>query len=139
MENNLTSNQVLEDAENQIREACEVLQREATRLRQQKAIDAMSEKIEHFHLSSIVNLHVGGRRFTTSLQTLTKDPDSMLAAMFSGKLEVTPLEDGAFFIDRDGKHFRFILNYICTGKLTLPKGDKDRRTYGRSFIRSKGF
>ena len=44
MENNLTSNQVLEDAENQIREACEVLQREATRLRQQKAIDAMSEK-----------------------------------------------------------------------------------------------
>ena len=30
MENNLTSNQVLEDAENQIREACEVLQREAT-------------------------------------------------------------------------------------------------------------
>ena len=65
-------------------------------------VDAMSEKIEHFHLSSIVNLHVGGRRFTTSLQTLTKDPDSMLAAMFSGKLEVTPLEDGAFFIDRDG-------------------------------------
>ena len=141
MENNLTGNQVLEDAENQIREACEVLQREATRLRQQKAIPSRRHvgKIEHFHLSSIVNLHVGGRRFTTSLQTLTKDPDSMLAAMFSGKLEVTPLEDGAFFIDRDGKHFRFILNYICTGKLTLPKGDKDRRTYGRSFIRSKGF
>ena len=32
MENNLTSNQVLEDAENQIREACEIFQREATRL-----------------------------------------------------------------------------------------------------------
>ena len=124
MENNLTSNQVLEDAENQIREACEVLQREATRLRQQKAIPSRRHvgKIEHFHLSSIVNLHVGGRRFTTSLQTLTKDPDSMLAAMFSGKFEVKPLEDGAFFIDRDGKHFRFILNYLRTGKLTLPKG-----------------
>ena len=49
MENNLTSNHVLEDAENQIREACEVLQREATRLRQQKGIDAISEKVEHFH------------------------------------------------------------------------------------------
>ena len=139
MENNLTSNHVLEDAENQIREACEVLQREATRLRQQKAIDAMSEKIEHFHLSSIVNLHVGGRRFTTSLQTLTKDPDSMLAAMFSGRFEVKPLEDGAFFIDRDGKHFRFILNYLRTGELTLPKGDGDRRTCGWSFTRTKGF
>ena len=139
MENNLTSNHVLEDAENQIREACEVLQREATRLCQLKAIDAMSKKIEHFHLSSIVNLNVGGRRFTSSLQTLTKEPDSMLAAMFSRKFEVKPSDDGAFFIDWDGKHFRFKLNYLCTGKLTLPKGDKDRRTYGRSFIRSKGF
>ena len=55
-------------------------------------------------------------------QTLTKDPDSMLAAMFSRKFEVKPLEDGAFFIDRDGKHFRFIHNYLRTGKLTLPKG-----------------
>ena len=100
MENNSTGNQVLEDTDNQIRETCKVLQREATSLRHEqnsKAIDAMSKKVEHFHLSSIVNLNAGGRRFTTSLQTLTKDSDSMLASMFSGKLEVTPLEDGAFF------------------------------------------
>ena len=125
MENNSTGNQVLEDTDNQIRETCKVLQRQATSLRHEqnsKAIDAMSKKVEHFHLSSIVNLNVGGRRFTTSLQTLTKDPDSMLAAMFSRKFEVKPLEDGAFFIDRDGKHFRFIHNYLRTGKLTLPKG-----------------
>ena len=68
-----------------------------------------------------VNLNVGGRRFTTSLQTLTKDPNSMLAAMFSGKFELKPFEDGAFFIDRDGTHFRYILNYLRTGKLALPK------------------
>ena len=90
----------------------------------------MSEKVEHFHLSPIVNLNVVGRCFTTSLQTLTKDPDSMLTAMFSGKFEVKPSEDGAFFIDRDGKHFRFILNYLRTGELTLPKGEGDRRTCG---------
>ena len=82
----------------------------------------MSKKVQHFHLSSIVNLNVGGRRFTTSLQTLTKDPDSMLASMFSGRSVVKPLEDGAFFIDEDGKYFRFILNYLRTGKLPLPKG-----------------
>ena len=52
---------------------------------------------------------------------LTKDPDSTLAAMFSEKFEVKPSEDGAFFIDWDGKHFRFILNYSRTGKSTLPK------------------
>ena len=46
----------------------------------------------------------------------------MLAAMFSGKFEVKPSEDGAFFIDRDGKHFRFILNYLRDGKLIVPEG-----------------
>jgi len=45
------------------------------------------------------------------VQTLTKDPNSMLAAMFSGKFDMKPSEDGSFFIDRDGTHFRFILNY----------------------------
>ena len=71
---------------------------------------------------SIVKLNVGGHYFTTSLQTLTKDPNSMLAAMFSGKFEMEPRGDGAFFIDRDGTHFRFILNFLRTGKLTLPDG-----------------
>ena len=46
----------------------------------------------------------------------------MLAAMFSGKFDTKPSEDGSFFIDRDGTHFRFILNYLRTGKLTLPEG-----------------
>ena len=118
-----SNNQVFKDAENQIKEVCEVLQREATRLRQeQEAIDAMSKKIDYVHLTSTINLNIGGRRFTTSLQTLTKDPDSMLAAMFSGKFEVKPSEDGAFFIDRDGKRFRFILNYLRDGELIVPEG-----------------
>ena len=69
-----------------------------------------------------VNLNIGGQHFTTSIQTLTKDPDSMLAAMFSGRFELKPCEDGAFFIDRDGTHFRYILNYLRTGKLNLPEG-----------------
>lgn len=68
-----------------------------------------------------VKLNVGGHHYTTSVQTLTKDPDSMLAAMFSGRFELKPFEDGAFFIDRDGTHFRYILNYLRTGKLNLPK------------------
>ena len=58
----------------------------------------------------------------TSLQTLRKDPNSMLAAMFSGKFDTKPSEDGSFFIDRDGKHFRFILNYLRDGELILPEG-----------------
>ena len=73
-------------------------------------------------ISSIVKLNVGGIHFTTSLQTLTRDPNSMLAAMFSGRHEVETTEDGSFFIDRDGTYFRFILNYLRNGELILPEG-----------------
>ena len=72
-------------------------------------------------MSKKINLNVGGHHFTTSVQTLTKDSNSMLAAMFSGRFELKPCEDGAFFIDRDGTPFRYILNYLRTGKLTLPE------------------
>ena len=72
--------------------------------------------------SSIIKLNVGGHYFTTSLQTLTKDPNSLLGTMFSGKYKTRAGEDGAVFIDRDGTHFRFILNFLRTGKLTLPEG-----------------
>ena len=83
----------------------------------------MSKKLDQVHFSSIVKLDVGGQHFTTTVQTLTKIPcNSMLAAMFSGKFEMQPSEDGSFFIDRDGTHFRFILNFLRTGKLTLPEG-----------------
>ena len=119
----VSRSQGLDDADYYIKEAFEILQREATSLRQEKeAFNTMSKKFEHVHFSSTVNLNVGGHCFKTSVQTLTKDPNTMLAAMFSGKFEMKPCEDGAFFIDRDGTHFRFILNYLRTGKLTLPEG-----------------
>ena len=46
----------------------------------------------------------------------------MLAAMFSGRYEIERCKDGAFFINRDGTHFRFILNYLRNGELILPDG-----------------
>ena len=112
--------QDLVDAEN---ETCEILRRKANRVRQQQeSIDAMSKKFDQVHFSSIIKLNVGGQHFTTSVQTQRKDPNSMLAAMFSGKFDTKPSEDGSFFIDRDGTHFRFILNYLRDGELILPEG-----------------
>ena len=40
--------------------------------------------------------------------------------MFSGRFETKLGDDGAYFIDRDGTHFRYILNYLRTGRLLLP-------------------
>lgn len=69
----------------------------------------------------IVRLSVGGVHFETSIDTLCRgDPDSMLSAMFSGRHNVTKDEDGRYFIDRDGTHFRYILNYLRDGNTYLP-------------------
>ena len=115
--------QALIHAAKQIKGACELFQREADRLSEEpESIDAMSKKLDQVHFSATVKLNLGGQHFTTSVQTLTKDPNSMLAAMFSGRFDMKPSEDGSFFIDRDGTHFRFILNFLRTGKLTLPEG-----------------
>ena len=48
----------------------------------------------------IIKLNVGGVLFSTSRSTLQKDPDSMLAAMFSGRFKPMQDADGCFFIDR---------------------------------------
>ena len=61
---------------------------------------------------SLVNLNVGGSKFSTTLTTLTRLPDTMLGAMFSGRHKLITDEAGYYFIDRDGTHFRHILNYL---------------------------
>ena len=43
-----------------------------------------------------VKLNVGGRLFTTSIDTLTKQ-DNMLRAMFSGRIDVMTDADGMVF------------------------------------------
>ncbi|CAM1320413.1 KCTD15 (predicted) [Pycnogonum litorale] len=67
-----------------------------------------------------VHIDVGGVIYTSSLETLTKDPDSRLAQMFSGGIPIVldSLKQH-YFIDRDGKSFRHILNYLRTNKLTI--------------------
>eukprot|EP01084_Bolivina_argentea_P261257 441424_1 len=67
----------------------------------------------------IVILNVGGTKYTTTIQTLT-GYNSMLKARFSSKYAMKPSQDGSHFIDRDGKLFKYILEYFRTGQLLLP-------------------
>lgn len=71
------------------------------------------KKVYNFQ-SNKVKLDVGGHVFSTSLTTLRRDPESMLAVMFSGRHELVE-EDGTFFLDRDGTYFRHILNFLRDG------------------------
>jgi uracil-DNA glycosylase len=43
----------------------------------------------------------------------------MLAAMFSGRHHIERDEKGRYFIDRDGKLFNYILNYLRNKELIL--------------------
>ncbi|KAI9487473.1 MAG: BTB/POZ protein [Benjaminiella poitrasii] len=68
-----------------------------------------------------VKLNVGGQLFETSLSTLRKDPNSILATMFGEDGgTITPDADNSYFIDRDGTYFRLILNYLRD--LKIPSG-----------------
>eukprot|EP01112_Ceratiomyxa_fruticulosa_P013081 TRINITY_DN3659_c0_g1_i1.p1 TRINITY_DN3659_c0_g1~~TRINITY_DN3659_c0_g1_i1.p1 ORF type:complete len:208 (+),score=49.35 TRINITY_DN3659_c0_g1_i1:98-721(+) len=76
----------------------------------------------------IINLNIGGMLYTTTLSTLQKDTKSMLYAMFGGDYNLShpPLppgktdNTGATFIDRDGKHFSYILNFLRDEEVDLP-------------------
>ncbi|XP_068760882.1 uncharacterized protein [Montipora capricornis] len=105
-----------------IKEVFEILKRETLRVRTEKeAFETVAKKLEHVHFSKTLKLNIGGQFFTTSLETMKKDPGSMLHAMFSGRFDTKPSEDGSYFIDRDGTHFRYILNYLRSGKLVVPE------------------
>lgn len=75
-----------------------------------------------------VKLNIGGVKFETTLTTLCeRNPDNMLAAMFSGRHDVELDEEKFAFIDRDGTHFNEILNFLRTGNAEWPSLSKARK------------
>ncbi|XP_014669531.1 PREDICTED: BTB/POZ domain-containing protein KCTD7-like [Priapulus caudatus] len=93
-----------------------------------------SDDLNKQKLPSVVDLNVGGKLYTTRLCTLRRYPDSLLAAMFSGKYRLDHDEAYRIFIDRDGAYFQYILNWLRDDELP-PVGVadavlKEARFYG---------
>ena len=89
----------MSEAQTLMSEARELLKKDLDNVRQEKSAFQR-------HFAATVKLNVGGKIYKTSLDTLRKDPNSMLCAMFSGRHELKASEeDGAYFIDRNGKLF----------------------------------
>ena len=69
---------------------------------------------------SCVRLNVGGEIFTTSRETLTHNRESLFPLILDGRIPCAKDGQGNYFIDRDGSHFRHILNFLCNEYLMLP-------------------
>ncbi|XP_058485913.1 BTB/POZ domain-containing protein KCTD3 isoform X1 [Solea solea] len=70
-------------------------------------------------MAEIIQLNVGGTRFSTSRQTLMWIPDSFFSSLLSGRISTLRDETGAIFIDRDPTAFAPILNFLRTKELDM--------------------
>ena len=74
------SDGAFEELHKHINDVHNILKRETNKLRKEKeAFDEMARKLEHVHFSKMLKLNVGGHMFTTSLETMTKDPGNLTA------------------------------------------------------------
>mmetsp|Transcript_1542 Transcript_1542/g.4004 ORF Transcript_1542/g.4004 Transcript_1542/m.4004 type:complete len:221 (-) Transcript_1542:161-823(-) len=71
----------------------------------------------HTFTKSKIKLDIGGHRCTTAPSTLLSAKESFLAAMLSGRYELyAEPSDGSYFIDRDGRQFRNVINFLRGGE-----------------------
>ena len=72
--------------------------------------------------TGIVKLNVGGKRFLTRYATLTKNgsQENFFIPLLSGRFPVEYDEKGYIFIDRNGKYFEAILDFLRSGELHCP-------------------
>lgn len=72
--------------------------------------------------SQILKLNIGGYRYSTTIQTLTTlEPECLFSSMFKGRIPCSIDENGHYFIDRNGKNFGYILDWLRDGPQSLPK------------------
>ena len=105
----------LEEQEKEMRERLEeeIKEMKTTLAEEKQEWEEEKERVKKTKtFEKIVTLNVGGSRYTTTLSTLTKYPDSMLGAMFSGRHALVQQEDGSYFIDVDGEPFKYVLSYL---------------------------
>ena len=84
--------------------------------------EVILSEVANFDKEPRVKLNVGGITYETYESVLSRDPDSMLAALCR---DDSPLKDeqkdteGVVFIDRSGNLFRHILNFLRDGVLPI--------------------
>lgn len=87
--------------------------------------------------SEVLNLNIGGTaQIMVTQKVLTSVPNSQLAKMFSGMHEVKKVEDSVF-LDRDGKTFQTLINYLRNDRKIYPEFDNQNEQ--RLFVEELNF
>lgn len=74
-------------------------------------------------MDELIELNVGGVRHTTSRSTLLSHASSdcsFFTLLLEGRIPTRRDAQGAIFIDRDGHRFSPLLNYLRTGRISVP-------------------
>lgn len=80
---------------------------------------------------SVIELNVGGVPYTTTLKTLTSQPDSLLHAIFTGQEAAVKDAKNRYFLDRDGVLFRYVLDFLRDGNVVLPECFREKERLKR--------
>lgn len=76
--------------------------------------------------STVVKLNIGGYKYITTKQTLCKPHENtFFSALFSDNFPHQYVNDDWYFIDRDGKYFECILEFLRTGDIVIPENYHD--------------
>lgn len=77
--------------------------------------------------SSVIEFNVGGTHYATTAATLTRYGDHFLSTLATTDLPVSRDTQGRVFIDRDGRQFGRILEFLRNGKLKVDPVEDELR------------
>jgi len=72
---------------------------------------------------NLIKFNVGGYKFVTTLDTLSKIKDTKLHKMATGRYPITLDAKNRIFVDRNGQYFGYVLDCLRKGKVELPTSD----------------
>jgi len=101
--------------------------------REKEEFEEMKKRLEDMYCSveEVVDLNVGGTKFTTLRSTLMKYPGSMLEAMFSGRHRITKDKKDRYFIDRSPEVFKLVMEFLRTDKFPFIQSSFEQLSFFR--------
>lgn len=95
----------------------------------------MERQSNNINSNQIVKLNIGGYKYETTVNTLTSGKPNFFSSLLQNNMPSFKDENGYYFIDRDGKYFEPILEFLRTGEINFsPDLPKEVSNFSYFFI-----